>query len=145
MKKVPVTQINSLIGKKFDYMASEITITGWEQVDGKYIFATDKLPITIEDDSLQMFITGLIEIHPDNALIQAPQRQPVRLSSVPADISRKIVERMSAIMDEISEAKTPEEINFVTKKAKALSNSANTITNLGKLELEAIRMNRSSK
>lgn len=144
MKKLPVTQINSLIGRKFEYMTKEITINAWEQVGDKVVFATDKEPISVDAGSIDMFITGLIEIG-DNAVQVVQQRQPVRLSSVPADVSRKIVEKMSAMLDEISDAKTPEQINHVTKKAKALSNTANTITNLGKLELEAIRMNRYSK
>jgi hypothetical protein len=29
MKKLPVTQINSLIGRKFEYMTKEITINAW--------------------------------------------------------------------------------------------------------------------
>lgn len=137
-------KINSLVGRTFEYMTKEIIITGWTIVDGKYIFATQQDPISVDESSIDIFISSLIEIG-NNAVQVAAQRQPVRLSSVPADVSRKIVDKMSAMLDEISEAKTPEEINHVTKKAKALSNAANTITNLGKLELEAIRMNRSTK
>lgn len=144
MSKSPVTKINSLVGRKFDYMATEITITGWTLTDGKYIFATSDDPITVEEDSIEMFLSGLIEIG-NNAVQVAQQRQPVRLSSVPADISRMIVDKMSALMVEISEAKTADQINLVTKKGKALCNAANSITNLGKLELEAIKMNQSKK
>lgn len=139
-----ISKINDLVGRKFDYMAKQITITGWTVTDGVYIFATDSDPVSVEESNIELFMSGLIEI---NNAVQVSQHQlvAVNLQSVPRDIAAKMVERMSSLVDEIANAKTPEQINLVTKKAKSMSNAANTITNLGRLELEAMKLQRQTK
>jgi len=144
LKSGLIAKLNKTIGKKYDYMAGVYHFKGWEEEGGVIIIATDGTPITVEEDMLESFLSGLIEIQDINGVVIG-QRSPIVLQSVSQVTANSLSESLVKMVEEIAAAKTPEQIRDVKAKATAMSNITNSLVNMAKLELETIKVGRSGK
>lgn len=134
-----IKKLNAMIGKKYEYMAETYTFKGWEEVNLTLIISTDSRHITMALHQIDMFLSGIIEIS-DGEIV--PARPTVSLESIDRSMVKSLSEKMNAMLDEISEAKSAEQIRNVKAKATAMSNVVNSMTGVAKLELDILKENR---
>jgi hypothetical protein len=62
MNNTTKKRLNEAMKKKWEYQTEVFTFHSWEQIDDSILIATDKRTITVDDDMVDMFLAGLIDV-----------------------------------------------------------------------------------
>jgi hypothetical protein len=140
MKNDTRKRLQSTIGKSWEYMGHCRQFNAWEQVDQKIIIATDSNPITIDEDDLDMMLSGLILCDSTGQIVSySKDYQPVTISSMTPNVKQALISAMLKSIEDVQNATTPDEIKQATSKAHSITSSVNSVTNIAKLELDVIK------
>ena len=148
MNNTTKKRLNEAMKKDWEYQTEVFTFHSWEQVDDSILIATDKRAITVDDDMVDMFLAGLIEVgakkngHSETAV---ETYQPIRLNTMNKEMQSSVVAGLLGTFDELSKAQTPEKIRALSLKASNQVKIVSALTGMAKLELDLIKQNRGKK
>lgn len=126
--------------KSWEHMAKEYTFHTWDELEGKVLIATDSESISVDNDDLDMFLAGLIEVgakkngHSVESAVEA--YQPIRLQTMNEETQKGIVQGMRDVFDELSKAQSPEKIKSLSLKASNMVKITQAVTGMARLELD---------
>lgn len=148
MNNTTKKRLNEAMKKEWEYQTEVFTFHSWEQIDDSILIATDKRTITVDDDMVDMFLAGLIDVgakkngHSETAV---EAHQPIRLNTMNNEMQSSVVAGLLGTFNELSEAKTPEKIRALSLKASNQVKIVSALTGMAKLELDLIKHTRGKK
>jgi len=148
MNNATKKRLNEAMEKDWEYQTEVFSFYSWEQIDDSILIATDKRTITVDDDMVDMFLAGLIEVsakkngHSETAV---EAYQPIRLNTMNNEMQSSVVAGLLGTFDELSKAQTPEKIRALSLKASNQVKIVSALTGMAKLELDLIKQNRGKK
>lgn len=126
--------------KTWEYQTINYEFRSWEHMGDKVYIATDKETLTVDEDMLDMFLAGLIEVgakkngHEVSSEVVA--YKPIVLTTMTPDTQTSIVDGLRGAFDELSNAQTPEKIKALSLKASNMVKITQAMTGMARLELD---------
>ena len=134
--------LTATMNKQWEYNTIVYEFRSFEELGDKIHIATDKETITVDDDMLDMFLSGLIEVGAkkngmnghESAVVVAVQ--PIILQTMSNEVQSGIIAGMQSVFDELSKAQTPEKIKSLSLKAANMVKITQAVTGMARLELD---------
>lgn len=144
MNNTTKKRLNEAMKKNWEYQTEVFTFYSWEQIDDSILIATDKRTITVDDDMVDMFLAGLIEVAAkknglnghSNGEVAVVSVQPIILQTMNAETQMSIAEGLRSVFDELSKAKSPETIRALSLKASNMVKITQAVTGMARLEFD---------
>lgn len=132
--------LTATMNKQWEYNTIVYEFRSFEELGDKIHIATDKETITVDDDMLDMFLSGLIEVgakkNGHNGEVAVFVAQPIILQTMSNEVQSGIIAGMQSVFDELSKAQTPEKIKSLSLKAANMVKITQAVTGMARLELE---------
>lgn len=145
--------LTATMNKQWEYQTIVYEFRSFERLNKKTHIATDKDTITVDDDMLDMFLAGLIEVgakknglnghaNGETAVVAV---QPIVLQTMNADTQTSIVDGLRSVFDELAKAQSPEKIKSLSLKASNMVKITQAVTGMARLEFDIQKEARGKK
>jgi len=136
--------LTATMNKQWEYQTIVYEFRSFERLNGKTHIATDKDTITVDDDMLDMFLAGLIEVDAKknglnghaNGETAVVAVQPIILQTMNAETQVSIGEGLRSVFDELCKAQSADKIKSLSLKASNMVKITQAFTGMARLELD---------
>lgn len=136
--------LTATMKKQWEYQTVVYEFRSFERLGDKVHIATDKETITVDDDMLEMFLAGLIEVNAKknglnghaNSETAVIAVQPIILQTMNKETQVSIAEGLRSVFDELSKAQSPEKIKSLSLKASNMVKITQAVTGMARLEFD---------